>query len=164
MSEDNIPCTKSFLFLMSNDLLPNNEFLFKIREVFRKKTILRGNFSHTSGGGLTQTHLFFVCLTSFFCMPKSSWGAKTCFILFKINFSSGKKTIFLTWAFPYWGGGGGVCPRGKNSHVISFFSEDVPYFMRVTGVHADCLDRQSRRGSTFPVRVDRQQHRRWGNY
>ena len=22
--------------------------------------------------------------------------------------------------------GGGVCPRGKNSHVISFFSEDVP--------------------------------------
>ena len=33
ISEDNIPCTKSFLFLMSNDLLPNNEFLFKISKV-----------------------------------------------------------------------------------------------------------------------------------
>ena len=51
--------------------------------------------------------------------------------------------------------------------------------MRVTGVHADCLDRQitegvnisnfrgeilmNRRGEMGGVRVERQQHRRWGN-
>ena len=56
---------------------------------------------------------------------------------------------------------------------------DVTYHMRVTGVHADCLDRQitegvnisnfrgeilmNRRGEMGGVRVDRQQHRRWGN-
>ena len=36
-----------------------------------------------------------------------------------------EEIFFVTWAFPYWGVGG-VCPRVKNSHVISFFSEDVP--------------------------------------
>ena len=33
----------------------------------------------------------------------------------------------MTWAFPYWGRGG-VCPRGNFSHLIPFFSEDVPKF------------------------------------
>ena len=37
----------------------------------QKKTTLRGNFSHTRGGGLTQTH-FFCLFAKFFCMPKSS--------------------------------------------------------------------------------------------
>ena len=31
------------------------------------------------------------------------------------------KIFFVTWAFPYWGGGGGVWQSGKNSHVLSFF-------------------------------------------
>ena len=58
------------------------------------------------------------------------------FYFLKKKFSSGKKTIFLTWAFPYWGDGGGVCPRGKNSHVISFFSEGSPYLAVVVVVQS----------------------------
>ena len=35
------------------------------------------------------------------------------FYFSKKKFSSGKKTVFLTWAFPYWGGGGGSDNVGK---------------------------------------------------
>ena len=73
----------------------------------------------------------------------------------------------------------------ENKSVLKLHSNlhhngaEVTYFMRVTGVHTDCLDRQitegvnisnfrgevlmNRRGEMGGVRVDRQQHRRWGN-
>ena len=73
----------------------------------------------------------------------------------------------------------------ENKSVLKLHSNyhhngaDVTYYMRVTGVHTDCLDRQitegvnisnfrgevlmNRRGEMGGVRVDRQQHRRWGN-
>ena len=73
----------------------------------------------------------------------------------------------------------------ENKSVLKLHSNyhhngaEVTYYMRVTGTHTDCLDRQitegvnisnfggevlmNRRGEMGGVRVDRQQHRRWGN-
>ena len=42
---------------------------YELRNVFRKKTGLSGNFSHTRGGGLTQTH-FFCLFAKFFLHAK----------------------------------------------------------------------------------------------
>ena len=53
-----------------------------IRDVFRKKRYYVGIFP-ILGGGLTQTHLFMFVYQVFFCMPKSSWGAKKHILLFK---------------------------------------------------------------------------------
>ena len=36
-----------------------------------------------------------------------------------------RKKRYFVEKFPYWGGG--VFPRGNFSHIIPFFSEDVPY-------------------------------------
>ena len=76
-------------------------------------------------------------------------------------------------------GGGQEQVRAEVTLKYHHNGAEVTYFMRVTGVHTDCLDRQitegvnisnfrgevlmNRRGEMGGVRVDRQQHRRWGN-
>ena len=97
--------------------------LLSSKERLQKKTILGGNFSHTGGGGCDPKPLVFVCLTSFFFgMPKSSWGAKTCFI--KKKFLQEKNDIF-DMGIPILGGGGGL-PTCEKFPRNTVFSEDVP--------------------------------------
>ena len=47
--------------------------------------------------------------------------------------SSEKKRYFVE-KIPILGEGGGVCPRGNYSHIIPFFSEDVPKVVKVVKV------------------------------
>ena len=78
-------------------------------------------------GGSDPNPLVYVCLPSFFCQNHPEVRKH---VLFKKKIFR-KKTVFLTWAFPYWGGGGGVCPYGNFSYVTPFFSEDVPYYDQI---------------------------------
>ena len=74
------------------------------------------------GGGSDPNPLVFVCLTSFLACQNHPEVLKH--VLFK-KILQEKNDIFDI-GVPMLEGAGGVCPRGKNSHVISFFSEDVP--------------------------------------
>ena len=52
---------------------------------------------------------------------------KTCFTILK-NFrfgTSSEKNGISSKKFPYWGGGGGVCPRGNYSHIIPKSSQNL---------------------------------------
>ena len=70
-------------------------------------------------GGFPYSHITLSQNVNIFVKTKNAQEA----LKHKINL----KIFFVTWAFPYWGGGGGVWQRGKNSHVLSFFVlEDLP--------------------------------------
>ena len=85
----------------------------QVRDVVRKKTGLCGKNSQTGGMGLTQTHYIFFC---FFSSGAYNMAKK----YFENNGKKGENSLIGRV-------GGGGPPHGNFSHIIPFFSDNVPY-------------------------------------